>query len=82
MGTYKINSKYSLILKSNNKLLCISDNNIYYYIVEENEKEEVMTILKSELFQSQNSKIFCLAGLFVFGRVLCLLYKKRELPVR
>ena len=59
MGTYKINSKYSLILKSNNKLLCISDNNIYYYIVEENEKEEVMTILKSELFQSQNSKIFC-----------------------
>ena len=59
MGTYKINSKYSLILKLNNKLLCISDNNIYYYIVEENEKEEVMTILKSELFQSQNSKIFC-----------------------
>lgn len=59
MKKYKINPKYSLVLKSDNKLLCISSaNNIYYYTVEESEKETILTILRDEVFKSQNSKIF------------------------
>lgn len=59
MKTYRINPECSLILKSDNKLLCISStNNVCYYNVEESEKENILTILKTELFKQQNSKIF------------------------
>lgn len=43
MKKYRINPKYSLILKSNNQLLVVSSNNkIHYYEIDKSEKENVL----------------------------------------
>ena len=60
MNKFRINPKYSLILKKDNKLLCIynKNNNNFTIDVEKSEIESVLKILKQENFDEENSKIF------------------------
>ena len=58
MNFYKINPIYSLILKKDNYLICIKKNKILKYKVREEELDSVISILKSEYFEAQDTKIF------------------------
>lgn len=58
MDLYKINPKYSLILKNNNQLITAINNKFKVYQVPENEKVLTKEIMQSEMFKKQNTKTF------------------------
>ena len=58
MELYKINPNYSLLLKKNHQLIYSFNGKINFFPVSENEVESVITIIKSEFFEKQNTEIF------------------------
>lgn len=58
MHYFKINSNYSLILKKDNKILCVKENKIKQFIIDDNEIDSLIYILKNEFFEYQETTIF------------------------
>lgn len=58
MVSYKINPKYSLILKNNNQLITTINNRFKVYQVPENEITLTKELMQNEMFQKQNTKTF------------------------
>lgn len=58
MNKYRINPKYSLILKKSGQLLCSNKDKYICIDIDENEKNYILEILENEMFKKQDSKIF------------------------
>lgn len=58
MSLYKINPKYSLILKTNNQLIVTKENKFKVYEVAEEEVSQTKVFMQKEMFEKQNTKIF------------------------
>ncbi len=58
MSLYKINPKYSLILKNNNQLLIVKNNKLKLYQVPKDEIILTQKLMQTEMFNDQDTKTF------------------------